>query len=70
MLRTIQVGTCVSVQGLMVRTIDDGRLRDSRDQRPTSAPGSSPRRRWMPDPASDDEALSRRAVPPCTGQTG
>ena len=26
MLRTIQVGSCVSVQGLVVRKLDDGRV--------------------------------------------
>ena len=26
MLRTIQIGTCVSVQGLVVRQLDDGRV--------------------------------------------
>ena len=26
MLRTIMIGTCVSVQGLLVRQLDDGRV--------------------------------------------
>lgn len=26
MLRTIQIGTCMSVQGLFVRQLDDGRV--------------------------------------------
>ena len=26
MLRTIQIGTCMSVQGLFVRRLDDGRI--------------------------------------------
>ncbi|WP_176559269.1 hypothetical protein [Rubellimicrobium roseum] len=26
MLRTIQIGTCMSVQGLLVRQLDDGRV--------------------------------------------
>ena len=26
MLRTIQIGTCMSVQGFLVRQLDDGRL--------------------------------------------
>ena len=26
MLRTIQIGTCVSVQGLLVRQLEDGRV--------------------------------------------
>jgi hypothetical protein len=26
MLRTIQIGTCMSVQGLLVRKLDDGRI--------------------------------------------
>ncbi len=26
MLRTIQIGTCMSVQGLLIRQLDDGRV--------------------------------------------